>query len=131
MASCASASPLWMSSACSTEGISSSPIITSVGVDTSPSRERNLVLDAAIRAALGELLGLRRMDVDLAARTIKVQRIIGQMTDGRLVIRGPSCCGAGDENRTRMTSLEDAPGASLTRLLSLGTREVVTATYRE
>jgi hypothetical protein len=30
-----------------------------------------------------------------------------------------------------MTSLEDAPGASLTRLLSLGTREVVTATYRE
>jgi hypothetical protein len=77
------------------------------------------VLDAAIRAALGELLGLRRVDVDLAARTIKVQRIIGQMTDGRLVIRGPPCCGAGDENRTRMTSLEDAPGASLTRLLSL------------
>jgi len=36
-----------------------------------------------------------------------------------------------EENRTRMTSLEDAPDASPTRLLSLGTREVVTATYRE
>jgi hypothetical protein len=41
------------------------------------------------------------------------------------------CCGAGDENRTRMTSLEDAPSGPLARLLSLCTWKVVTARRRE
>jgi integrase len=53
-------------------------------------RYRVLILAAAfLGLRWGELLGLRRMDVDLAARTVQVQRSIGQLTDGRLVIGPP------------------------------------------
>lgn len=53
-------------------------------------RYRVLVLAAAfLGLRWGELLGLRRMDVDLAERTIKVQRSIGQLTGGRLVVGPP------------------------------------------
>jgi integrase len=53
-------------------------------------RYRVFVLAAAfLGLRWGELLGLRRMDVDLAARTIKVQRSMGQTTGGRLVVGPP------------------------------------------
>jgi integrase len=54
-------------------------------------RYRVLILAAAFTGLRrGELLDLRRMDVDLAARTIEVRRSIAQLTGGRQVVGPPS-----------------------------------------
>ena len=47
------------------------------------------------------------------------------------LFRRPLACGAGDRNRTDMTSLQDAPSGPKARRFSFGRTEVVTASRYE
>jgi hypothetical protein len=61
---------------------------------------------------------------DLAAGKVKISRKFAELRDGRRVAGPPKSAAAGDENRTRMTSLEDETLEALARSFPYVQRKV-------